>query len=245
MTDYESLLNTPEWQKKRAEIITRDKGRCMQCGKSGLPIEVHHIYYKANTQPWEYDNDALMSVCHSCHKHIHQTREIPFLDSNGNLARSCDRCNGNGYIPEYNHIASGICFKCHGAGVCTTGFAWQLSAFTRYNTENLDTKSQEHTYDVTLPEYTEGSIHVNAKGPYIIEALQNSHAYIRYADGKKTSLRLTMLERIERDMLSHRKILNEREALDYAQKHNLKLQSEDPLMIYHAVYTHYNKRLRL
>lgn len=26
----------------------------------------------------------------------------------------CDRCNGQGYIPRYNHISNGICFKCYG-----------------------------------------------------------------------------------------------------------------------------------
>jgi hypothetical protein len=26
----------------------------------------------------------------------------------------CDRCNGQGYIPKYNHISNGICFKCYG-----------------------------------------------------------------------------------------------------------------------------------
>lgn len=26
----------------------------------------------------------------------------------------CDRCNGQGYIPKYNHISNGICFKCFG-----------------------------------------------------------------------------------------------------------------------------------
>jgi hypothetical protein len=27
---------------------------------------------------------------------------------------TCDRCNGSGYIPRYNHIENGICFKCRG-----------------------------------------------------------------------------------------------------------------------------------
>jgi hypothetical protein len=26
----------------------------------------------------------------------------------------CDKCNGQGYIPKYNHISNGICFKCYG-----------------------------------------------------------------------------------------------------------------------------------
>jgi hypothetical protein len=26
----------------------------------------------------------------------------------------CDRCNGSGYIPRFNHVEHGICFKCRG-----------------------------------------------------------------------------------------------------------------------------------
>lgn len=28
----------------------------------------------------------------------------------------CDNCNGTGYIPHYNHVENGICFKCMGSG---------------------------------------------------------------------------------------------------------------------------------
>lgn len=28
--------------------------------------------------------------------------------------KQCDRCNGQGHIPKYNHISNGICFKCYG-----------------------------------------------------------------------------------------------------------------------------------
>ncbi|MCT8988306.1 hypothetical protein [Shewanella phaeophyticola] len=28
----------------------------------------------------------------------------------------CRRCGGGGYLPQYSHIANGICFSCHGDG---------------------------------------------------------------------------------------------------------------------------------
>jgi hypothetical protein len=31
--------------------------------------------------------------------------------------QSCQRCGGNGYIPEYQHIQNGICFLCWGEGI--------------------------------------------------------------------------------------------------------------------------------
>jgi len=33
------------------------------------------------------------------------------------VKEGCPRCHGKGYLPEYNHIQNGICFRC-----------WNLSA---------------------------------------------------------------------------------------------------------------------
>ena len=30
------------------------------------------------------------------------------------LLQWCDRCNGTGFLPQYQHIQNGICFKCRG-----------------------------------------------------------------------------------------------------------------------------------
>ena len=29
----------------------------------------------------------------------------------------CDRCGGTGYLPQFRHVAGGVCFKCNGLGV--------------------------------------------------------------------------------------------------------------------------------
>lgn len=29
---------------------------------------------------------------------------------------TCDRCGGSGWIPHFNHVEGGICFKCEGVG---------------------------------------------------------------------------------------------------------------------------------
>jgi hypothetical protein len=36
------------------------------------------------------------------------------LSVSNKQVNQCDRCNGQGYIPKYNHISNGICFKCYG-----------------------------------------------------------------------------------------------------------------------------------
>lgn len=32
-------------------------------------------------------------------------------------AIKCSRCNGSGYLPQYEHVENGICFRCWGEGV--------------------------------------------------------------------------------------------------------------------------------
>lgn len=29
---------------------------------------------------------------------------------------NCNKCKGSGVVEKYNHVADGICFKCHGSG---------------------------------------------------------------------------------------------------------------------------------
>lgn len=29
---------------------------------------------------------------------------------------TCNRCNGSGYLRQFNHVEGGVCFKCRGAG---------------------------------------------------------------------------------------------------------------------------------
>lgn len=86
-------------------------------------LNVHHKYYIAGKKPWEYDNDALITLCQDCHGLEHKTKQTPvyrdihFNDISG-YAQICDRCGGEGYLPQYKHVEGGICFKCYGEGVC-------------------------------------------------------------------------------------------------------------------------------
>ncbi len=85
-----------------------------------LRLNVHHKCYRRGREPWEYDEKELITLCPDCHKELHELTEIPVLDEKNRIISSlskCDRCGGFGYIPEYKHIESGICFKCWGEGV--------------------------------------------------------------------------------------------------------------------------------
>lgn len=65
--DYSKLLKDPRWQKKRLEILSRDKFMCQFCYDEESPLHVHHIAY-FNGFPWEIPNHLLKTLCEDCHE---------------------------------------------------------------------------------------------------------------------------------------------------------------------------------
>jgi hypothetical protein len=45
--------------------MDRDGWKCVACGNSDTTLHVHHLYYDG--QPWEVPDDALQTICESCH----------------------------------------------------------------------------------------------------------------------------------------------------------------------------------
>ncbi len=86
-------------------------------------LNVHHKYYVKGKAPWEYEDDALVTLCEECHRETHRTTRIPIYRNyksskiDCGTAKPCSRCNGSGYLPQYQHVADGICFQCWGEGV--------------------------------------------------------------------------------------------------------------------------------
>ncbi len=85
----------------------------------GYWFHIHHKYYILSKLPWEYENDALITMCNWCHNEWHENNKAPVYNIvNDNLVKCnftvCDRCNGAGVFPQYKHIMHGLCFKCHG-----------------------------------------------------------------------------------------------------------------------------------
>lgn len=81
-------------------------------------LHVHHKYYQKNKLPWDYPDNALVTLCWLCHKKLHAKEKIKILDEQGEEVGTytcCFRCGGSGYFPEYNHVEGGICFRCRGA----------------------------------------------------------------------------------------------------------------------------------
>jgi hypothetical protein len=64
---YSEQLKSPKWQKKRLEILERDKFKCIICGCDDKQLHVHHGAYLSKVKVWEYDNSMLHTLCCDCH----------------------------------------------------------------------------------------------------------------------------------------------------------------------------------
>jgi hypothetical protein len=71
---YAEKLRSPEWQKKRLEILQRDKWKCQCCGNKDETLNVHHTLYVKNKNPWDYKDAVYKTLCESCHKKWHEAK---------------------------------------------------------------------------------------------------------------------------------------------------------------------------
>jgi 5-methylcytosine-specific restriction endonuclease McrA len=65
--NYAEKLKDPRWQKKRLEIFNRDSFTCQCCKSTTDTLNVHHLAYERNKDPWEYEDLALVTLCEHCH----------------------------------------------------------------------------------------------------------------------------------------------------------------------------------
>jgi len=63
--DYKKLLQSDFWKKKDIHYVNNYK--CTNCGATSN-LEVHHKYYYPGKLPWEYTDNALITLCHKCHE---------------------------------------------------------------------------------------------------------------------------------------------------------------------------------
>ena len=76
--NYSEKLKDPRWQKKRLEIFERDNFQCIKCKSGVKSLHIHHVRYKKNTEPWDYSNLDLITLCETCHGVEHN--EVKELD---------------------------------------------------------------------------------------------------------------------------------------------------------------------
>ena len=78
---YEELLQTQSWKEKRLKILNRDNYTCTFCHKQKPVMVVHHKYYlkypnEQHVLPWDYPDDALITLCDDCHKWWHANNKV-------------------------------------------------------------------------------------------------------------------------------------------------------------------------
>jgi 5-methylcytosine-specific restriction endonuclease McrA len=69
---YAEQIKSPQWQKKRLEILGNHSFKCLLCGNTESELHVHHILYEKNKMIWDYPNHMLVVLCDNCHKKIHE-----------------------------------------------------------------------------------------------------------------------------------------------------------------------------
>lgn len=86
---YKDKLKSPEWQKKRLMIMERDSFTCACCGSRKNTLNIHHLYYLSNTDPWDYKDEALITLCEECHQREEKMMPIELAKLSMAVKNSC------------------------------------------------------------------------------------------------------------------------------------------------------------
>lgn len=65
---YLAKFRDPRWQQRRLEIMQRDRWCCRYCYGANNTLNVHHRYYVWGNDPWDYPDEALVTLCEPCHE---------------------------------------------------------------------------------------------------------------------------------------------------------------------------------
>ena len=68
--EYKQKLKDLRWKEKRNYIVARDYYQCTRCNNKKY-LQVHHLYYKSDKEPWDYPDDAFITLCKTCHEKEH------------------------------------------------------------------------------------------------------------------------------------------------------------------------------
>ena len=78
MVSYYEKLKDPRWQKKRLEIMARDKFNCLSCGDDESTFHVHHGVYNTD-DPWDAADYKLITLCEACHSWYHENEFYKYM----------------------------------------------------------------------------------------------------------------------------------------------------------------------
>ena len=118
---YSAKLKDPRWWKKRLKILERDKWTCQKqlCLDTESTLMVHHRLYLPNTEPWDYPDELLVTLCEDCHEEekvnspgieqslIYALRENFLSESISNIAIGFHMIEDLPHLPEVTADAIG------------------------------------------------------------------------------------------------------------------------------------------
>lgn len=135
---YAEKLKDSRWQKRRLEIIERDKHRCQHCFSNQQPFHVHHKYYIDGIEPWEYEGKVLITLCAACH-------EIETLLYQRQL-RAIENFKIAGFNNGFHCLACGEAnYKIRGTQILCNTCGWDISF------EQLTEWAAERIYKAKAP----------------------------------------------------------------------------------------------
>lgn len=113
MSEYSQLLRNPFWQKKRNSILERDNYTCQVCNDQFTNLQVHHKYY-VDAMPWEYPDEALITLCELCHE---KEEFLKWLNKNISYLLARDVFIKSDIIGVYNGIRLRVTLNNHAESV--------------------------------------------------------------------------------------------------------------------------------
>ena len=131
---YSEKLKDPRWQKKRLQILERDKWTCRACGEDGKTLNVHHIFYLPRTEPWETPDGFLITFCEDCHK------GGPCNEQYG----SCEKC------PEYGTDPN----QCMGVNDHAKEITAQIATLLNFIFSNQDRFADDYNDSIGYAHFT-------------------------------------------------------------------------------------------
>jgi|GEM_PF-2626833 len=71
-SNYTEKLDTEQWRAFSQGIKRKQGNWCASCRRSDIILNVHHIFYESDREPWEYADDEVIVLCTACHRQIHE-----------------------------------------------------------------------------------------------------------------------------------------------------------------------------
>lgn len=100
---YAEQIKSPNWQRKRLEVLESANWECESCGAKDITLNVHHKQYVKGRLYWEYERHELECLCEECHKAHHQAQ-----DGLRQLLAEVDTHQSFGLVAGFHHHSDWI-----------------------------------------------------------------------------------------------------------------------------------------